>query len=128
MQPDQRGKGRHCRRVAGFQLGEGFRILPGCRPFERRRLQRLVSAERLAAPAQHEIADRPSLEIVGATGNRGADANAGAEKLVGALEPRRGVDGIAIGGVIEETVAAEVPHHRRTGVSADASNPKIHAL
>ncbi len=102
--------------------------MPGRRFLERGRPQRLVSAERLAAPAQHQVADRPPLKILGGIGDRGADANARAEKLVGALEPRCDVDGVAIGGVIEETVAAEVPHHRRTGVNADAGNPEIHAL
>ena len=82
-----RGEGRHRRRIAGLQLGKGLGILPGRRSLKYRRRQRLVGPERLAASAQHEIADRPSLEILGGFGDGGADANARAEKLVCALEP-----------------------------------------
>ncbi len=103
MRPDQGREGRHRRGVASFQLGEGFGILRGRRSIENRCGQRLERAQRLAAPAQHEIADRASLKFPGAVGDRGADADAGAEKLVGGLQPRRGVDGVAIGGVVEKT-------------------------
>ena len=41
MQPDQRGKRRHRRGVAGFEFQKGFGILPGRRFAERSRRQRL---------------------------------------------------------------------------------------
>src|ERR1700676_1077503 len=128
VQPDQRGERRHRPRVAGLQLGESLGILPDRGPLERRRPQWLVGPKRLAAPAQQQIADRPALEIRRAFGDAGADANARAEKLVGGLEPRRDVDGVAIGSVIEEAVAAEIADQRRAGVNADTGGAEIHAL
>src|SRR6266576_1843036 len=80
MQSDQSGKGRHRSRVTGLQLGEGLGILRCRRPLKCCFRQRLVGPERLAAPAAHEIADRPSLETLGASGYGGADANARAEE------------------------------------------------
>ena len=50
MQPDQRGKGRHRCGIPSLQLGEGFGILRHFRRREYRCRQRLVGAERLAAP------------------------------------------------------------------------------
>src|SRR3979490_3199124 len=70
----------------------------------------------------------PPPELLGAFGDGGADADAGAEELVGALQPRRDVDGIAIGGVVEEAVAAEIANHGWTGVNADPGDPEIHAF
>src|SRR6266436_2604480 len=93
---------------AGFELGEGLGILRRRRSLERRCRQRFVSAKRLAAPAQHQVADRPSPKLFGSIGDRGADANTGAEKLVGRLEPCCGVNGVTIGRVIEKTTAAEI--------------------
>src|SRR6267142_2490570 len=75
-----------------------------------------------------KVADRPSPKLFRGIGDRGADATAGAEKLVGGLKPRRGVDGVAIGGVIEEAAAAEIADPRRTGVNADAGCAEIHAF
>src|SRR3954452_763899 len=88
--------------------------------------QRLERAEGLSAPAQHEIADGPTPEVLGGICDGGADANAGAEELVGRLEPGSGVDGVSIAVVVEEAVAAEISHHRRAGVNADPGYSKIH--
>src|SRR6185437_7475154 len=108
MQSDQGGKSRHRRRVARLEFCKSFGILRGRLALEAFGRQRLEGAQRLAASAQHEITDRPALKPCDAVGDRGADANSGAEMLVGRLEPRRGVDGVAIGGVVEETAAAEI--------------------
>ena len=86
-----------------------------CRP-----CQRLVSPQGLAPPAQQEIANRPAAKLRRAFGNRRADANAGTEKLVGGLKPRRSIDGVAIGGVVEEAVATEVTYQRRAGMNSNA--------
>ena len=48
-----------------------------------------------------------------------AHADAGAELLVGGFEPRRNIDGIAIGGVVEEAAAAEISDNRRAGMHPD---------
>ena len=55
------------------------------------------------------------------------DANAGAKKLVGVLQPRRDVDGVAIGGVIEKPATAEIADERRPGVNANPCCTEIHA-
>src|SRR4051794_38068666 len=128
MRSDQRRKGGHRRRVTGFKLGEGFGILLGRGTSERGLRQRFVSAQRLTPPAQHQIADRPATKLFGAVGNGGADANAGAEKLVGGLEPCRGVDGVTIGGVVEEAAAAKIADQRGAGMDAKAGGAEIDAL
>ena len=51
MQPDQRGESRHRRGVAGLEFGERIGVLFGGRLLESGLCQRLVGAERLAAPA-----------------------------------------------------------------------------
>src|ERR1700689_3812392 len=76
IQPDQRRKGWHRRAVSGFELGEGLRILRRGRSLECRLRQRFESPQRLAATAQHQIADRSPLKFFGIIGDRGADANA----------------------------------------------------
>src|SRR5205085_283463 len=47
----------------------------------------------------------------------GADTRS--ELFVRGLEPRRDIDGVAIGRVIEEAAAAEIPDNRRAGMNAD---------
>ena len=44
------------------------------------------------------------------------------------LEPRRGVNRIAIGSVIEKATAAEISDQRGTGVDANSGRAEIHAL
>src|SRR3954453_18052594 len=101
MQTDQCSKGRHRRWVAGLKLGEGLDILSGGRRPEQDVLKRFKSPKRLGAPAQLNLANWSPLKISGGCGCRCADANAGAQILVGRLKPRCGIDGIAIGGVVE---------------------------
>jgi hypothetical protein len=43
--------------------------------------------------------------------------------LVGGFQPCRHVDGIAIGGVVEEATAAEVADDRRSGMNTDTCDP-----
>src|SRR3984957_3038316 len=128
MRSDQRRKRGHRRDVSGLELGEGLGILRRRRPPKCRLRQRLVSAQRLAAPAQQEIADRPAAKLLCAVSDRGADANARTEKLVGGLKPRRGVDGVAIRRIVEEATAAEIADQRRAGMNADAGDTEIHPL
>ena len=48
------------------------------------------------------------------------DADARPQRLVGRFEPRRGVDRIAMRGVVETAAAAEIADDRRPGIDADA--------
>ena len=86
----------------------------GRRSLECRLSQQFVSPQRFAAPAQHQITDRPAAKLRRAIGDRGADANTRAEGLVGRFKPRRGVDGIAVRRVIEETPAAKIADDGRS--------------
>ena len=108
MRPDQGRKRRHRRRVPRLELGKSLGILRSRRALKTLRRQRLESAQRPAASAQYEITDRTAPKIRDTAGDRGADADAGAQMLVGGLEPCRGVDGVAVSRVVEETVAAEI--------------------
>src|SRR6516165_7696437 len=128
MQADQCGKRRHRRGITSLELSESFEILRdlwrlvgGCR-------QRLEGSERLAAPAQDQVADRPALEIRRRSGNHGTDANPGPQKLVGGLQPRRSVDGVAMGCVVEKAAAAEIANQCRARVNADSGHPEIYAF
>lgn len=49
-----------------------------------------------------------------------ADANARAKLFVGGFESCCDIDGIAVGGVVEQTAAAGIADHRRAGVYPDA--------
>ena len=51
MLSHQRGKGRHGAGIAGLELGEGRRILRGCRRGGGILAQRLIGAQRFAPPA-----------------------------------------------------------------------------
>ena len=62
-----------------------------------------------------------------ALGGGGADADARAELLVDRFEPRRGVDGVAIGRVVEQPPAAEIADDRRSRMNADAGDAERHA-
>src|ERR1700748_866135 len=86
MEPDERSKRGHRQSVARLQFGECLEVLRGRRCQEGRSLQGLEGAQRLAATAQHEIADRSSLEARACFSNTGADANASPQKLVGGFE------------------------------------------
>ncbi len=85
----------------------------GSRRRERLLLERLIGPQRLAPSAQDDVADRPALEIHRGLRDRLADADTRAEMLVGGFQPRRGVDGVAVGGVVEEVATAEIADQRR---------------
>ena len=119
VQADQGREGWHRRGVARLELGERVAILRVDGRLERGVLQWFECAKWLATAAQQDISNWPSLKIAGSVGRRGADANAGAEMLVGGLKPRSRVDGVAVSGVVEETAAAKIADQRRFGVNAD---------
>src|ERR1700722_391875 len=120
MRAHQRSKARHRLNFTCFELGKGLRILLRRRSMETRLRKRLKGPQRLAAPTQHKIADRPASKLLCAVSDRGADANMRSEKLVGSLQPRRRVDSVAISGVVEETAAAEVTHYGGAGGNPNA--------
>src|ERR1700749_4251316 len=95
MHADEGGEGRHRAGVFSLELGEGFAILRGCRRRKGLFAQRLIGTKRLAAAAQHDVTHGPALEVRGGLRNRFADTDAGAQLLVGGLQSRRRVDGIA---------------------------------
>ena len=51
-----------------------------------------------------------------------------AELGVGSFKPRSDVDGVAVGGVIEETDAAEIPDKRQSGMRANPSHTQRDSL
>ena len=73
MLPDKGCEGWHGCRVVGLQFREGFEILLTHRRLKHRRRQRLKGAKRFAAPAQHDIADRPPPEVLGRIGDGGTE-------------------------------------------------------
>ena len=113
------GKGGDRAGIVGFEFGEGIQVALVAGSVVLLGPQRLESAQRLGLAAQHQIADRPAAESLDLAGERRADADAGAELLVGGFQPRRDIDGVAIGGVIEEAAAAEIADDRRPGMDAD---------
>src|SRR5262249_44679450 len=119
---------RHCRDIAGRELGKRLRILESCRCRKCLRFQWFIGAKWFTAPAQDEIANWTSLKVFGAIGDDGADANAGAQKLVGSLKPRCRIDGIAVRGVVEKAAATKIADQHGTGMHTDAGDAKIHAL
>src|SRR5437763_5756238 len=96
-----------------LEIGRGGRIVV------LRRWQRFKCAQRRASAAQDEIADRPSLDLGNFRHDRLTGADTRSELFVRRLEPRRDIDGVAIGGVIEEAAAAEIPDNRRAGMNSD---------
>src|ERR1700759_5130626 len=128
MHADQSGEGRHRAGVFSLELGEGFGVLCRCQRRKGLVAQRLIGAKRLAAAPPHAVADRTTLEILRRLRNRLAGADAGAQLLVGGLQARGRVDGVAVGGVVEILVAAEIADQRRAGVHADTSHAEIDAL
>ncbi len=81
-------------------LGRGVVIL-----FSAKGLQR---TERLGLASEDEVADRPSAKILHFGCELCAHTDTGAELLVGGLQSRGNIDGVAVSRVIEETAAAEV--------------------
>src|SRR4051794_40630169 len=92
------------------------------------RRQRLESAHRPALAAQHQLADRPAGEVVDPPRKAAPDADARPQLLVDGLQARRNVDGVAIGRVVEETPAAEVPDNRGARMCADPRDAELDLL
>ncbi len=99
--------------VAALQAPVGGQIDGHGLAFEIAFRERLVDGELLAAPLEHRLADDPEVDVLAALDGGAADADPGAEVLVGALEPGGGVHRVADGGVVEPPLAAEVADHAR---------------
>jgi hypothetical protein len=119
---DMPGEGRDCACVARFQFGECFEITLCRRKVVLFWRQGLESAKRIRTPPQQKVADRSATEILGFRRDGRADASAGPELLVGNFQPRGDVDGVAIGGVVEEAAAAEITNDRRASMHSDPRN------
>ena len=110
---DMRCECGDCAGIAGLQLGKGLQIALCRWVFVLFDPKRLEGTQRLGPAPQHQIADRSAAEVLDLRREGCADANAGAELLVGGFQPRRDVDGVAIGGVVEEAAAAEIADNGR---------------
>lgn len=118
----------NCARIGRFELGKrvhitfcgGAIILFEPKGFER--------THRLDSASQHKVTDRPSTEILHCFGESRAHTNASAELLVGSFEPRRNVDGIAIGGVVEESTSPEITNYCWSRVDPNTRYPQRNAL
>ena len=115
-----RRKGRDRTGVARFQLGKGLQITLGRGVLILLDPQRLEGAQGFRPAPQQQVAYRPAVEVLHFCREDRADANAGAELLVGGFQSRGDVDGVAIGRVVEEAAAAEIADDRRSGMNADA--------
>src|SRR5262249_42551943 len=101
-------------RIACFQLGKRVQItlcggiikLFGCNGFE--------GTQGLRSTFEQEVTNRPPMEILHGVCQRCTYTDASTELFVGSFEPRSNIDCVAIGGVIEETAAAEIPDKRRS--------------
>src|SRR5262245_36329164 len=109
MLADLGGEGAERCRVLRLQPCEGLQIRLEQAVVGRLRRQWLVDPERLGSAPQQEIADRTAAKIRELSHDAVADQNARAKWLVRRLEPRRHVDRVAVGCVVEEAVAAEIP-------------------
>src|SRR5215475_828225 len=128
MQPDKRSKSRHGSGVAGLKLCVCCSIFGRGRRLERCGRQRFISAQRFATPAQDEITDRAPLKAFRAIGDGSTHADARAQELVGGLEPRCGVNSIAMSGIVEKAATTEIADQHWTGMDANPSDTKIHSL
>jgi hypothetical protein len=115
-----RGKGSERRRIVCLKLCKSFLITAHSLVFVLLSGNRLESAQRLGPSAQHKVAHRPAMKVRHFHCQGRADADAGAELFIGGLEPRRGIDRVSIGGVIEESLATEIANQRRPGMDANA--------
>ena len=115
-------------RIAGFELGKRVQITLGHGVVVMLVPERFECPQRLGFAPQHEVADRASAEAFDLVGKSCAHADAGAKLLVCRFQPRRDIDGVAIGGVVEKSAAAEITYNRRSGMNADARGPKRNSL
>src|SRR5262245_1070281 len=92
------------------------------------RAERFEGTQALGFASQHEVTDRSAAEILGARGDHRAGTDAGAQLFVGSLQPRRHVDRIAIGCVVEEAAPAEIADNSRSGMHTDSGDAERDAL
>src|SRR5262245_13440644 len=97
-------------RIPYFQLGKRLQItlrggiikLFGSKGFE--------GTQSLRSTPEQQITNRSSLEILHGLCQCCTDTDTRPKPLVGCFEPRNNINCIAIGGVIEEADATEIPH------------------
>ena len=116
---NMRCKGCHRAGIAGFQLGKRLQITLRRGIFVLLASKGLKSSQSFCPTPQNKVADRSAPEILHLRRERRADADAGAELLVGGFQSRRNVDGVAIGCVVEEATATEITDDRRPGMNTD---------
>src|SRR5262245_52702772 len=116
---------RNCPGVIRLQIGKRLEVTLRRVPFILFNRERFECPQRFGFASQHQITNRPSMEILGLRRERRTDANAGAEPLVCGLEPRCYVDGVAIGGVIEEPSTAKVSDDRWSGMDPDPRHSEL---
>ena len=124
---EMRSKGRSGPGIACLEFGKGVQIALRFLAFKLCNPKGLEDTHRLRFSAEQEIADRTSAEILHSPGDHCTSADAGAELLVGSLEPRGSVDGVAIGRVFEEPAASEIPYDGRSCVHANSRNAQREA-
>src|SRR5262245_19730200 len=96
--------GKCCNRawIVCLQFGECCEIGLGRVAGPRIGRQGFDSAHRFGPTSEKEVTDRSAVKIGHLSGYSGTDANPGSELLIGGFQPRRDVDRVAIGGVVEE--------------------------
>ena len=92
------------------------------------RVLRLECTDRLGAPAQDKVPDRPSAKLPHPLAKGAAYADARPKLLVRRFQPRRDIHRISIGRVIEEPAAAKIPDDRGPGVHSDACRSELNSL
>ena len=118
-----RRKGSGGARIACFQLGKRLQITLRGGIIKFFGSKRFEGTKRLRSASEQQIPNGPTMEILHGLCQRCTDTDASTKLFVGGFEPRSNVDCIAIGGVIEETDAAEIPDKRQSGMRA---NPESH--
>lgn len=99
-------------RSAQFQPAKGIQITLGCRILKLFSPHWLERTQRFGFTTQNKVADRPAVKSIDLARKRRANTNPGPEVFVGSLEPRRNIDGVAVCGVVEEALSAEVADDR----------------
>src|ERR1700719_395933 len=125
---DMRGESSHCTGVSGKELGECLQVALCRRGLVSLTGKRLEGAQSLSSASQHQLAHRSAPKVPHLRRQECADANTGAELLVGNLQPCCDVDGVAVGRVIEEPATTEVADDRGPGMNADPCGSKRDAV
>ena len=115
-------------RIARFQLGERVHITFCGGAIVLIFAKRLESTHCLYPASQHKVTDRPTTEILHRFCESRAYTNAGAESLVGGFEPRRNVDGIAVGSVVKESTSPEIADYCRSRMDPKTRYAQCDAL